>query len=147
MAENIKGETSKKQSKKLEKPYTKRFVEDYWSAALLVIDAAGKYASAIKLKNNLIDPSTQHEVEDVFEKYYSGRMRALDDRIECSKSVFDARVNKFNLYCLQANMRVVKYPDRLLNILLNKEKRVSYKGKIKRRLEKGVICPLQDFEK
>ncbi len=145
MAGNINKEGNGKSG--LKRPFTKKFVEEYWSAALLIVDAAGQYAAAVKLKNNIMDPSTRHKVEGVFDNYYHGRMSVLDDRIESARCLFDVRVKKFNLYCLQANETTITMPDRLLNILLNERRRESYKGKIRRRMQKGVVCRLQDFEK
>lgn len=120
--------------------------KEYYAAAKAVIDAAGDYAAAIKLKNNLLDRSTAWKVEDVFDEHF-GSMKNLNDAIKCRKDFFEAKVEKFNVLARQNGVYQVTKPDALLNILLSERKRSSYKGKIKTRLKNDKIEPLQSFEK
>ncbi len=131
MAENIKiSDASKK----------------YWAAVLEVIDAAGNYAAALKLYANLADNTTAWQVKPVLDKYYEGKMSNLKDAILYRKDLFNAKVNKLNILCMQNDIRAIKSPDRLLKLLLDPKRRRSYRDKAIRRLNKNKICPLQDFE-
>ncbi|MBR2725219.1 hypothetical protein IKE97_01055 [Candidatus Saccharibacteria bacterium] len=142
MAENIK---DSKQSK--QKSFSDEFIGLYWTAVLAIVDAAGKYAAAIKLRANYLDPSTEHMVKDVVDRYYNGRLQNINDEIDLRQKSFDAKVEKFNILCSQAGMTSVTKPARLLNLLLDEKRRVSYRGKARRRMKSGKICRLQDFEK
>lgn len=119
----------------------------YWKLAKELVDAAGTYASRVKLKNNLLDSSTSWKVQNVLSEYYDGRMSSLDDAVGQARADFLIKVKKLNLECTTYKLRQITKPDALLALLLNESKRASFKGKIKTRLKNGVICPLQDFEK
>lgn len=120
--------------------------KDYWHAVKAVIDAAGDYAAAIKLRANLLDDSTYHKVEGVLKGSFAGEMSKLEDSIWHREKNFYAKVEKLNILCRQNSVHVITKPQTLLNLLLDSKKRESYRGKMQRKLQKNLICPLQDFE-
>lgn len=122
--------------------------EEYWSSVKEVIDTAGSYAWAVKLKENLENPDTAWKVESVFRKNFDSDMARLDDAIRRRRGDFYKKVAELNVSCRQNGLRTVKKPDTLLDdYLIFPSKRTSYKGKMDRKKKKGIICPLQDFEK
>ena len=118
----------------------------YWAAVLEVLDAAGDYSQAIKLYANLMDDTTRWKVEPIFEEYYEGKISKLRDAIQYRENQFMAKVNKLNLLCKEQGLMTVTKPKKLLDLLLSPNRRNSYRGKATRRLKKGVICAIQDFE-
>ena len=118
----------------------------YWAVAQAMIDTAGDYAAAIKLRANLLDEATAHKVRPVLTRHFGGSMRNLDDAIRCRQVKYYAKVEKFNIQARANGVYTVRKPDALLNLLLSEKKRRSYRDKIKRRLQKDQICSLQEFE-
>ena len=119
----------------------------YWAAVFDVLDAAGDYAQAVKLYANLIDDTTRWRVEPVFEEYYEGKITKLRDAITYRENQFFAKVNKLNILCKENALMTVTKPKALLDLLLNPNRRRSYRDKATRRLKRGKICAMQDFEK
>ena len=119
----------------------------YWTAVFEVLDAAGDYSAAVKLYANLMDQTTAWKVQPIFEDYYEGKISNLRDAISYRESQFYAKVNKLNILCKQHNIMAISKPKRLLDLLLDPNRRRSYREKATRRLKKGKICPMQDFEK
>lgn len=118
----------------------------YWKAAREVVDAAGDYAAAVKLRANLLDKTTAWKVKHVLKNHYGGSMANLEDAISCRLNVYYAKVDKLNIQCRQLNLHTVTKPDAFLNILMAENKRQSFRGKIERRLNKDLVCSLQSFE-
>lgn len=118
----------------------------YWAFVLAVIDAAGDYSSVVKLYANLEDVTTAQVVQPVFVEYYEGKMSKLQEAIAYRENQFYVKVNKLNILCKEHGLVQITKPKKLLELLLNSKRRRSYREKAKRRLKKGIICPLQDFE-
>lgn len=118
----------------------------YWAFVLAVIDAAGDYSSVVKLYANLEDVTTAQVVQPVFVEYYEGKMSKLQEAIAYRENQFYVKVNKLNILCKGHGLVQITKPKKLLELLLSSKRRKSYREKAKRRLKKGIICPLQDFE-
>ena len=118
----------------------------YWRAALEVIDAAGDYAAVRKLRANWLDKDTAWKVDGVVNEYYQGSLLVLDEAIGARKQTFYGKVEKFNILCAQYETLPIIRPDKLLDLLLDEKRRKSFRGKIERRRDKDIICPLQEFE-
>jgi hypothetical protein len=118
----------------------------YWAYILAVIDAAGDYSSVVKLYANLEDVTTAQAVQPVFVEYYDGKMSKLREAIVYRENQFYVKVNKLNILCKEHGLVQITKPKKLLELLLSSKRRKSYREKAKRRLKKGIICPLQDFE-
>ena len=118
----------------------------YWAYVLAVLDAAGDYSSAVKLYVNLEDAATAQAVQPVFVEYYDGKMSKLQEAIAYRENQFYVKVNKLNILCKQHGLRQITKPKVLLDLLLSPNRRRSYREKAKRRLKKGIICQIQDFE-
>ena len=121
--------------------------EKYWDAVKDLIDAAGDYAWAVKLKANLLDGDTASAVQPVLDEYHGGSMASLDEAIFKRQELFYAKVNKVNILCLEHEVMTITKPDRLLHLLLREKRRKSYRGKMATKRKKNIICPLQDFER
>ena len=119
----------------------------YWTAIFELIDAAGDYSSAAKLYANLMDQTTAWQVQSILDEYYDGKISNLRDRISYCEEQFYAKVNKVNIQCMQNGVMPIKKKKKLLELLLSVNRRRSYRDKATRRLNKNVICPLQNFEK
>lgn len=120
----------------------------YWDAVFDLIDAAGKYAGAVKLRNNLEDRDTVCAVEHVLNdnRYYNGDIGKLDDTISKYERLFYAKVNKLNTICKERDLMTITRPDRLLGLLLSNRRRRSYRQRAKTKRKNNIICPLQVFE-
>ena len=121
-------------------------VNEYWSAARKVINAAGSYWAAVKLKENLLDPTTTRKVQHVLDKSFGGSMTKLDDAISTSLRTYNAKVRKLNFLCRQYDLYTIDKPSALLKLLISDKKRDSFRGKIKTKVKNGEICALQAFE-
>ena len=119
----------------------------YWAFVLAVIDAAGDYSSATKLYVNLMDCETAWKVEPIFEEYYDGKITKLREAIAYRENQFYVKVQKLNILCKENGLRQITKPDKLLELLMSPNRRRSYRDKATRRLKKGTICAIQDFEK
>lgn len=119
----------------------------YWTIVFEMLDAAGDYSAVVKLYANLMDQTTAWKVQPVLEEYYEGKISNLENTITCRENQFYAKVNKLNILCKQHGIMTITKPDRLLELLLDPSRRKSYREKATRRLRRGKICPVQDFEK
>ena len=122
--------------------------EMYWQAVKDVIDAAGEYAYATKLKDNLLDEDTRFKVQGVFEDspVYQGDMDKLERAILDKEKKYCDKVAWLNLLCGQYGLMKVTKPEKLLKgYLLDKNLRRSFKSKAKRWRKKNEIRCLQEF--
>ena len=120
--------------------------KEYWYAVSEVIDAAGSYAAAIKLRANLLDPNTAWKVKHVLEDSFCNSMANLNKAIAYREDTFYGKVEKLNILCRLNCINTIQKPRVLLDLLISEKRRRSYRDKLSRRLEKGIICPMQDFE-
>lgn len=118
----------------------------YWASCFDVLDSAGDYAWAVKFYANLMDETTRHKAEPILEEYYDGKISNLRESMDNREKQFYAKVTKHNIICKELGLITITKPKVLLDLLLSPSRRRSYREKATRRLKKGIICPIQDFE-
>lgn len=121
--------------------------KQYWTTVYELLDVAGDYSSAIKLYANLMDSDTAWKVEPILDEYYDGKITTLRRTIEEREEKYYAKVEKLNILCKQHGIMTITKPQTLLELLLSSNRRRSYRDKATRRLNNGVIVPIQSFEK
>ena len=122
-------------------------VKNYWEQVQQLLDVAGKYSNAVKLRENLKDESTAWKVEAVFNRYYGGSSLALDQKIKSSKTFFFKLIPAFNVICRLKKLPEIKRPETLFNLLTTSPKRLKYyRRQTKRFLDRKEIVALQTIE-
>jgi hypothetical protein len=118
----------------------------YWDMVDEIIEVSKKYTQKIKLRANLLDPSTAFKVQHVLDNYYGGRMSNLVEAIGEDAECFYAKVVKINNFLLSEGLPTIKDSKKLLELLINTERRGYYRKKAEGGRKTDIIIPLDVIE-
>jgi hypothetical protein len=118
----------------------------YYGKVRELLKASGDYSWAKSLKENLLDPATSWKVKDVFERYYnsdeSKLSRCINRRkLGCTRVIID-----LNDYCRTFRIRGINDPEKLVELLLDTDRRDFYKKAVEKNEKINKIVELQQIE-
>ena len=120
--------------------------QEYWDKAQEIVQKAGVYASAEKLRRNLEDEATRWKVEEVLERYYENDEGFLKDAIRFKRREICQAIRDFNILASQNGCHEVTKPDSLIALLMDEERRRKYKAFCEKHRKKNEIIDLQQIE-
>lgn len=112
----------------------------------IVSQVANKYGRAYYLKENLLDSSTRFKVEHVLEKTYDGKMSNLQSRIDATYAYSIKMINYLNYLCKLHNVTAVDDPKKLIELLLDKNRRAFYRKRIDFYEKRDQLISFADLE-
>ncbi len=118
----------------------------YYGEVRELLKVSGEYSWARSLKENLLDPATSWKVKDVFERYYNGDdcklNRSINRRkLDCLRVIID-----LNDYCRTFRIRGINDPEKLVEMLLDADRRKFYKKAVEKNEKEDRIVELQQIE-
>ena len=120
--------------------------QEYWDKAQEIVQKAGVYASAEKLRRNLEDEATRWKVVEVLERYYENDEGFLADSIRFKRREIRQAIRDFNVLASQNGRHEITKPDALIALLMNEERRRKYKAFIEKHRKKNKMVDLQQIE-
>lgn len=118
----------------------------YWDTVDEILKISENYTKRKKLRVNLLDPSTAFKVQHVLDNYYGGKMSNLVDAIATDAESFYAKVEKINICLLSKGLITIRDSDKLLELLIDNDRRNFYRKKVDEEREADMIIPLQILE-
>lgn len=117
-----------------EKAVDEALSEEYWKAALMVIDFWSKYQGRCKLYNTASNPNTKFRVMNVIRKYYNSNINELMRDITQDEQELRRLLEVLDDLCLEANVESIGR-GWLDTHVTDGKIAASYRGKIQTKLK------------
>jgi len=122
------------------------YTNEFYDKILELVKAAGAYASAVKLHENLEDEATAWKVQGVLTRYYEGDMGILRDTIHFRRRECGKIIRELNTLNRNNGIREIIKPDSLINLLLDEIRRRKYVQLANKHRKKDEIVDLRVIE-
>ena len=112
-----------------------------------LIAQAKRYARAVDAKKCLAYLYICWGVEDDFEKYFNSKFDLLNNRIGLYKGECFTTIKRINFQCAKHGKHQINDREKLLELLLDSNRRTAWRQLIDRHEKANTIFSLQDLER
>lgn len=118
----------------------------YYDLVRKLLKAAGDYSGKIKLKENLEDESTAHEVEHVLVDYFKGDINKLNTAIKKRKSKCEDIIKEINAFHSAHKIREIRSSENLILLLRDDYRRRKWGTLIAKHIKKKEFANVFTLE-
>ena len=119
----------------------------YWDRAEKLVKDARDWANVVKLKQNLDNPETENSVWHVFRRYYGGDYGRLSAAVRRRFQICLDDAIRVNELAGKLGLQEVTEPTRLLELLLDYDRRKDWLALIEKHRKACVTVSLQEVER